>query len=134
MLCLENARIALHLLLEGDDLHDDSIFVCLMSEIRAFAFLKDLPDNATYISRRLDARMQPPVYRTHEELESYLHPEYAASVRKVCANYLEFYGDNVGEDVIEKLRKATAEKARPSASRQWGLKQALARITVIWLG
>jgi hypothetical protein len=134
LLCLENARIALHLLLEGDDLHDDSIFVCLMSEIRAFAFLKDLTDNATYISRRLEARLQPPVFRTHEELESYLHPAYAASVRKVCANYLPFYEDNVGKDVIEKLRQATAEKARPSASRHWGLREAAARVGVIWFG
>jgi hypothetical protein len=44
-LCLENARIALHLLLEGEDLQDDSLFVCLMSEIRVFIFLKGLDYN-----------------------------------------------------------------------------------------
>jgi hypothetical protein len=102
-LCLENARIALHLLLEGDDLHDDGIFVCLMSEIRAFIFLKGLDNNVRYINERLDARLQPPVFRTHEELESYLHPAYAAALRKMCASYEQFYEDNVGKDIIEKL-------------------------------
>jgi hypothetical protein len=106
-LCLENARIALHLLLEGDDLHDDSIFVCMMSEIRAFVFLAGMKDNVTYIRDRLDARLQRPVFRTHEELESYLHPAYIVAVRKMCEKYKEFYNEDLDKVIVEKLCSAT---------------------------
>jgi hypothetical protein len=116
-LCLENARIALHLLLEGDDLHDDSIFICLMSEIRAFVFLRGLNDNGAYISERLDARLRPPVFGTHEELESYLHPAYAVAVRKMCTSYEQFYEDNIGKEIIEKLRVTTATNTTAGPSR-----------------
>jgi hypothetical protein len=116
LLCLENARIALHLLLEGDEMHDDSIFVCLMSEIRAFIVLKKMQDNAPYIRDRLEARLSPPHLGTLEELESYLHPVYAAAVCKMCDKYTKFYGDDVGIEIIHKLRADVEESLRRAAS------------------
>jgi hypothetical protein len=82
-ICFENARISLHCLLERGRFHDQSIFVCLLSEIRAFAFSRSCPDNVEYIRRRLAARLQRQSIRSEEpiegiidEFERYSHPAY----------------------------------------------------------
>ena len=81
-----------------------------MSEIRAFIFLKNMKDKAPYIADRLEARLRSPDFGSLEELESYLHPVYAAAVCKMCGKYTEFYGDSVGIEIINLLR-CEAEKS-----------------------
>jgi hypothetical protein len=125
-LCLENARIAMHLLLEGDGFHDDCIFVSLLSEIRVLSFLMSLDDNSPYIVRRLEARLHVPAYKTHEELVSYFHPAYKGAVQKVCGAYDEFYVDGVGMEIIRRLRAGPL----PESSASYGKGPALAAVTM----
>jgi len=125
-LCLENARIAIHLLLEGDGLHDDCVFVCLLSEIRALSFLINLP-NSPYIQERLHARLERPNYHTVEELESYLHPAFRPALDRIFDTYEKFYMDAAGLEIIEKLREQVygniaqrvMPRSVPDVSRLW---------------
>jgi hypothetical protein len=111
-ICLENARVSLHCLLEKGTFHDQSIFVCLLSEIRAFAFSRSCPDNVEYLRRRLAARLPRQSIRSEEriegmidEFERYSHPAYRESLQILCEEYHRYYENEkgVGSDIVATL-------------------------------
>ncbi len=115
-ICLENARISLHCLLERGSLHDQSIFVCLLSEIRAFTFLRTRTSNVDYTRRRFADRLRPQrngserlatsreqIDEAYDELECYSHPAFSRAIRKLLENYDSYYGKGLGNDVADIL-------------------------------
>jgi hypothetical protein len=108
-LCLENARISLHELLENGEFHDNCIFVCLISEIRAFAFLRKHYGQTEYIGMRLEKRLEVANGRSFEALESYLREEYAIGVARLRGMYENYYPDHFGMDIITAI-----EQGRPA--------------------
>jgi hypothetical protein len=106
-ICLENARISLHYLLEGGRLHDQSIFLCLLSEIRAFAFLRARYADVEYIRARLEDRSGRATEISddewYDEFERYSHPEFQNAITKLRKNYERFYGKGQGSEVVDIL-------------------------------
>jgi hypothetical protein len=106
-LCIENARIAFHLLLEGGDFHDTCIVVCLVSDLRAYSFLAEQYPEATdaHIADRLALQISAPKKHSYEELESYLHHSYYNAMLRADQIYNDYYPDRTGAEIVGWLAK-----------------------------
>jgi hypothetical protein len=110
LICLENARIALHFLLEKGTFHRDWIFTCLLSEIRAFEFINEQQNVSGYIKRRLAFRLKASFSKEADSAEGsndiheqYSHPAFDDAVRKLCRFYDLYYEGRPESTVIHLL-------------------------------
>jgi hypothetical protein len=88
-------------------LHDQSIFLCLLFEIRASAFLRARYADVEYIRARLEDRTGGATEISddewYDEFERYSHPEFQNAITKLRKSYERFYGKGQGSEVVDIL-------------------------------
>jgi hypothetical protein len=97
-LCIENGRIALHELTEDSEFLDESMFIALAQDLRAYTFLlieaNEEEAIRPFIRHRLRERLKlgSESARRHDPKENYLYSGYAGGFQRM-KRYIEDLGD-----------------------------------------